>query len=84
MPTVHGSVEKARSYATSSPMIEWQCCPGVVCGSGRRTGLDASTGIAVYRLSSFRHKDANGVHVVVDHDGTLRHAGNLSALEAFQ
>ena len=80
MAKLYGSVERARAYDTSIPQIEFSCCPGVICGNGRRTGLDRSTGLAIYRLDGFRHPELRDTRVIVDRDGQLLRAGDLSPI----
>ena len=73
-----GTVEHGRGYEKSSPMIEWTCTSGkCVDGSAKRTGFDRSTGLAIYKLNSFRFPETNNTAVVVDHDGTLLEVGTL-------
>lgn len=65
---VHGKV--AREYATSSTEVEWSCCSGMICGHARRTGV-STDGLAVYRLSGFRHPAMTGMSVVIAEDGSM-------------
>lgn len=74
---LYGNIAQARAYDKSAPEIEWTCCPNVICGHARRIGLDRSTGLAVYRLSSFRHANLTGASVVVGHEGEILLAGSL-------
>lgn len=69
--------ERARPYGKAESEIEWTCCPGVVCGHASRQGCDHSTGLAVYRLTGFRHPAMTGILCVVDRDGFLLRLHNL-------
>jgi hypothetical protein len=80
MARIVGDIEQGRGYSTSLPEIQWSCCGNVVCGTARRTGLDPSTGLAVYALDGFRHPPMRGMKVVVGRDGLLLDVGNLSPI----
>lgn len=67
---ISGPVTNAREYKCSVPEIEWSCCPGVICGHARRTGVNAD-GLAVYRMSGRRHPAMTGASFIVDPSGIL-------------
>jgi hypothetical protein len=79
---ISGPSQNARKYEHSVPEIQWSCCPGVICGSARRTGVTpGQDDLAVYRLSSQRHPQETGRSVVVAEDGTLLKWGPRTPVE---
>lgn len=56
--------------------IRCECHPGMICGTGRRTGLTFDEEWPVYRLHSFTHPELNGASVALSPDGFVWRSKN--------